>query len=634
MVAMGELYKKLTVSADVPLQYLPVKSGEEDDQISPDPTAGEGEGNSCDSQGHQLQTPNPSHTIRQAAVMLFSFFISALGFVALARASWLERRAGIATSESSSTTTVPQYFQTSPEIFAGPTATGRVPFLAASNPAPFGASRSFVPNAPLETALPIVGNTQNASIFRLMGQLSSYFPNPRSAPLPFDLPYIQLTPRSGFGVDELPLPIGTNISQLHMLHRHGSRYPTTNASVEKFGKALTELLAGKKANFTGELSFVNSWSYGLGDEILVPVGRQELFDSGVLHYYDYGRLYNTSTKIIARTTTQDRMLKSAEYFMAGFFGLDWTRNATLEPIIEGNNFNNSLAGYDNCNNSNLAVSSGGTNASTQWQNVYLQNATKRFQSMSGDFTWNVSDVYNAQTLCPYETVAFGYSAWCDLFTYEEWEGFEYSIDLSFAGNNYFQSPTGRAVGIGYVEELLARLNNHLLMTSTAQDNITLDNNTVTFPLNQTLYFDFSHDTNIAAVLTAFGLKQFAPLLPANGPIPSDQQLIVSHLQPFGARLDIEIISAPKPVSASRKNNWNEYSEGGPTKYIHFIINQRTLPLGKSFPECGQRTDGWCELSIFLETQKDSLTKAKYEESCNGKYPAVPYGTIMDGVPQI
>ena len=631
---MGEIYKKLRVPPDVPLQYLPVKSGEEDEHISSESIAREeDEDDSADPQGQISQPSKPPQTRSLAAVMLFSLLVLILGLAALARAAWFERRAGTVTSDSSSTTTVPQYFQTTPEIFAGPTATGRAPFLAASNPAPFGASRTFVANAPLETALPIVGNTQNASIFHLMGQLSSYFPNPRSVLLPFDQHGIPLTASSGFGVDEFPLPIGTNISQLHMLHRHGSRYPTTNASVEKFGKALTRFVEGGKANFTGALSFVNSWSYGLGAEILVPVGRQELFDSGVLHYYDYAHLYNTSTKIIARTTTQDRMLKSAEYFMAGFFGLEWTRNATLEPIIEGNNFNNSLAGYDNCNNSNLAVNEGGTNASVQWQNVYLQNATERLHLLSGDFRWNVSDTYNAQTLCPYETVAFGYSAWCDLFTYEEWLGFEYSIDLSFAGNNYFQSPTGRAVGVGYVEELLARLNNHLLMTATAQDNITLDNNTVTFPLNQTLYFDFSHDTNIAAVLTAFGLKQFAKLLPAKGPIPSDQQLIVSHLQPFAARLDIEVISAPHPVSATRKDDWNEYTEGGPTKYIHFIINQRTLPLGKSFPECGQRTDGWCELSIFLETQKDSLAKARYEESCNGDYPAVRYGTIMDGVPQ-
>ena len=134
---------------------------------------------------------------------------------------------------------------------------------------------------------------------------------------------------------------------------------------------------------------------------------------------------------------------------------------------------------------------------------------------------------SAQTLCPYETVAFGYSAFCDLFTYEEWLGFEYSIDLNFAGNNYFQSPVGRAVGIAYVQEVLARLQQHVLNTGGTQANLTLDNNTRTFPLNQTLYFDFSHDTNIAAILTAFGFRQFAPLLPTSGE-PSPRTNFVTY----------------------------------------------------------------------------------------------------------
>lgn len=82
----------------------------------------------------------------------------------------------------------------------------------------------------------------------------------------------------------------------------------------------------------------------------------------------------------------------------------------------------------------------------------------------------------------------GYSAFCGLFTYAEWEGYEYSIDLAFAGNNMFQSPTGRAVGIGYVVEILSRLQGHVITQPTAQINVTLDNNTSTFPLGQTLNF--------------------------------------------------------------------------------------------------------------------------------------------------
>ena len=182
-----------------------------------------------------------------------------------------------------------------------------------------------------------------------------------------------------------------------------------------------------------------------------------------------------------------------------------------------------------------------------------------------------------------------------MFTYEEWVGFEYSLDLYFAGSSSFQvhgpppllhstptniskSPTGRAVGLGYVQETIARLKNHTLGYSGSQINTTLDSSEETFPLNQSLYFDFSHDTNIMSILTAFGFTQFNTFLPPSH-YPGPHNLTVSHLEPFGARLDIEIIQTPSPLNAQRK-----YKEGGKTTYIHFILNQRTLPLGLNFAE--------------------------------------------------
>ncbi|PMD40070.1 phosphoglycerate mutase-like protein [Hyaloscypha variabilis F] len=509
---------------------------------------------------------------------------------------------------ASSTTSVPQYFDTELGLWAGPTATGRAPFLAQTNPVSFAPTATFVPNAPLETAVPIVGQGQNQSIFQLMGQLSPYFPNP-----------------SGFGVAEYPLPLGANITHVQMLSRHGSRYPTTGANVFALGEKIAD--SNGKFKASGQLSFLNDWKFELGAEILVPRGRQELFDSGILHYYQYAQLYNPNSKIIARTTTQDRMLKSAEYFMAGFFGLEWTNNATIEVIIEENGFNNSLAGYDNCKNSNNFRNAGGTTASNEWVAIYLQNATTRFQSMIHGINWTIADTYAAQTMCPCETVAYGYSAFCNLFTYTEWEGFEYSLDLYFAGSSAFQSPTGRAVGIGYVQETLARLQNHTLGYSGSQINTTLDNNTDTFPLNQSLYFDFSHDTNIMSILTAFGFKQFNEFLPSTKH-PGPHNLTVSHLEPFAARLDIEVIVTPSPLSENRT-----YLAGDETTYIHFILNQRTLPLGVSFPECGERVDGWCELDTFLEVQETADALAKYDYACNGDYAAPPYGDVTDGAPE-
>lgn len=176
--------------------------------------------------------------------------------------------------------------------------------------------------------------------------------------------------------------------------------------------------------------------------------------------------------------------------------------------------------------------------------------------------------------------------------------------------------------------MIARLQNHTLGYSGSQINVTLDNNTETFPLNQSLYFDFSHDTNIVSILTAFGLRQFAEELPSDKK-PESHVFNVAHVTPFGARLDIEIIKAPKPVSPNRDG----YLRGEETTYIHFVLNQRTLPLGQSFPECdADRRDGWCELDTFLKVQEGMVEKAQFDHACFGEYPSKPYGDVTDGAP--
>lgn len=112
--------------------------------------------------------------------------------------------------------------------------------------------------------MPIKGRVGNGNIFEMMGQLSPYFANP-----------------SGFGVDEYSLPDGAEIIQLHMLHRHGERYPTTGAGAQLLAEKIQAYQNGTLGNikFTGELSFLNDWKYLLGNEILTPVGKQQYVHS-------------------------------------------------------------------------------------------------------------------------------------------------------------------------------------------------------------------------------------------------------------------------------------------------------------------------------------------------------------------
>lgn len=251
-------------------------------------------------------------------------------------------------------------------------------------------------------------------------------------------------------VQHQPGPHSSPVSAPHCLHiigrhatdqksndRHGARFPTssTTEGAPFFGAYIANVTAnGTAINGTGPLTFLNDWQYELGAEILTRIGTQQLFDSGVQHNLLYGKLYNASTqahKPVVRTTSQSRMLDSARYFTLGFFGWNASEAINLEVILEGDGFNNTLASYDTCNNSNIATV-GDTLLRPVWDPIYLKDAIQRLQQYTS-LNLTTELVYGMQSLCAYETMAFGYSNFCGLFTKEEWLGFEYDLDLQFQG---------------------------------------------------------------------------------------------------------------------------------------------------------------------------------------------------------
>jgi hypothetical protein len=131
------------------------------------------------------------------------------------------------------------------------------------------------------------------------------------------LPYFSSPLFADYQAGSAVLPDQCTVSQVHLLHRHGARYPTSYATegAPAFGATLANVskVTNPTSNFSalGPLAFLNTWQYELGAEVLVPVGNQELFDLGVAAYYRYGQLYNATTqahKPVVRTTSEERML--------------------------------------------------------------------------------------------------------------------------------------------------------------------------------------------------------------------------------------------------------------------------------------------------------------------------------------
>ncbi|KAG6900350.1 hypothetical protein C0993_011981, partial [Termitomyces sp. T159_Od127] len=300
--------------------------------------------------------------------------------------------------------------------YPGGTPTGAEPAIIAtapSYPMQTGAAQLIKPDALRGKG----SHSKNFSLFKKWGNLSPWFSIEKGV----------------FGLDSDPtVPETCRVTGLHFLHRHGARYPTawTNyAGPARLAGRLNKAAANWTA--TGNLDFLNTWTYKLGEELLTPFGRQQLYDLGVSMRLKYGFLLKNFTKTntlpVFRTESQDRMLYSALNFALGFFGYPLEGKYQQSITIEALNFSNSLAPYNTCPN---AMISGKASRSLwyleRWAAIYLKKALQRLQRHLKGFELTIEDLYSMQQMCAYETVAIGYSKFCELFTAEEWEGFNYS----------------------------------------------------------------------------------------------------------------------------------------------------------------------------------------------------------------
>lgn len=112
--------------------------------------------------------------------------------------------------------------------------------------------------------------------------------------------------------------------------------------------------------------------------------------------------------------------------------------------LDGDIIANSTLAPWNCPITDTDVAAFGSEQAAKWGNLYLVSAQKRLSPFISGVPLSISLLFSMQSLCAYEvrnvqscwdkgsryilqTVALGYSAFCSLFTEEEWKGFSYSF---------------------------------------------------------------------------------------------------------------------------------------------------------------------------------------------------------------
>ncbi|KAH9916035.1 histidine phosphatase superfamily [Fomitopsis serialis] len=459
------------------------------------------------------------------------------------------------------------YFPDAAEVgFAGPTPTGAEPEAIQTAPA-----------APVKSdTYPLVADgaaySPSFNPMRYWGNLSPWF----SVGGAFGLP--EASPQ---------VPSGCELTQAHIVQRHGARYPTSGTN--KFAALLQNAVVNRPDSPPRVPS--------LGAEILTPFGRKQLYDL-------YGHLLSGFTQLpVFRTTSEWRMVQSARNWAAGFFGLEeYPTSYYEEIIIEEDGYNNTLVPWNDCANANGDLYEMGSWYANNWTEIYLKGAVERLQQYVDGVELTTTYVSEMQDLCAYETVSIGYSKFCDLFTEEEWKGYQYANDLDF----------WYADGPGTLP-LLARLTQTPMTLFDTTTNGTLDGNNITFPLNQPIYMDATHDTNIASIAVAMNFTSMV----ASGPLPVDHIPLdlsynTQHIAPFAAHLVGQVMTCPVTDSPS-----------GSEKYIRWLLNDGAVPLtGIKYCEEPNK-DGLCLLGNFIKGMQERVAEVDFQYDCFGDV-SVPY----------
>ncbi|KAF8998836.1 phytase [Cyathus striatus] len=385
-----------------------------------------------------------------------------------------------------------------------------------------------------------------------------------------------------------PPPSDCQITQVNLLERHGARFPTSGAT-KRILSAVGKLQSA--GEFTDpRLDFLRNFTYDLGQDNLVRFGALQAQQSGTRHAARYAHLsspsLNTTNIPFIRASGSQRVVDSATNWTLGWYMT--TRTLPAPPLILSEDGNDTL-------DDAMCPSAGSSDPQTNtWIDTFFPPLTAYLNTHAPGANLSTSDVYNLMSLCPFETLAKeARSPFCALFEGgvlgTGWEGFEYEGDLDkYYGTGYGQ-PLGKIQGVGYTNELLARLTLSPVQDHT-QTNSTLDSSPLTFPLDRKFYADFSHDNEMIPIYASIGLFAQSKDLDVRK-ADKRRNWRANLLVPFGSGMVVEKMVCVRSHSSS-------LSGGTKGEYVRILVNDALQPL--SF--CGAGEEGLCELDAFVESQ--------------------------------
>lgn len=335
-----------------------------------------------------------------------------------------------------------------------------------------------------------------------------------------------------------------------------------------------------------------------------------MVNSGMKFFNRYRELTQILTPFV-RSSSEPRVVESAQNFTQGFHaakvsggGFDsgrggwwsswWSQRDPSYPydivvISEADGSNNTLnhglcTAFENGSDSTIAGA-----AQATWAAIFATPIQARLNGALAGANLTLSDTINMLDMCPFNTVASPdgvVSPFCNLFTPAEWSSYDHYESLGKYYGYGAGNPLGPTQGVGFVNELIARLKGQPVQDNPATSiNRTLDADASTFPVGGTarLFADFSHDNDMTAIFAAMGLynatEPLSKTLSASA--RQEQGYLAAWTVPFAGRAYVEKMRCA----------------GEQEEMVRILVNDRVVPL----EGCGADAWGRCGLDAFVES---------------------------------
>lgn len=167
-------------------------------------------------------------------------------------------------------------------------------------------------------------------------------------------------------------------------------------------------------------------------------GSKTAFTLGVRLRTAYHELYEavvaSNKHLNFWASGSQRVIETAQYFATAFFGLNWPQTTTLRIVSEAPELGaDTLTPGETCWNyyddSNEQGWNLGAKMLGEFRGPYLEEIQRRFLKENPNFVFHRDEIYDMQEMCGFDTMIHGSSPWCDIFTREEWDSYEYARDL-------------------------------------------------------------------------------------------------------------------------------------------------------------------------------------------------------------